>query len=294
MDDFQIMTSLNSKHLDADCVPLDQMINQLAVGAPGELPLSVLVVKALSPIGNPFTNKQTKTADGVFTAPKSGVYFISLIGNGGPGGASGRGVGTGFSVSYRSCPGQGGYGGYGYFLFRSPVYLLAGQAVAYTVSGTTAFGVLTVANGGPGGDGRDGQWSNSSTILPGGTGGTGGTGGIPGDGGVGGYGSEHRSGSGTGGTGGTIGGVYAISLFKVEYSSPTVVSSGTQYGGQGGKVTAVYSVPSVFLGSNGIGGLIAGKGGAGGAISFYSYEPATPDTVPGFAGSKGAVIIEWD
>jgi hypothetical protein len=227
--------------------PLDQLITS------GSAP----VLNVVTPTAPVLANSQVFTASGTFTAPKTGVFYVTLIGRGGNGGAGGNYAQNG---GYYNFGGYGGAGGSGYVKFRVPVAMTAGQQTVATIGTNTTFGSMTVANGT---NGSSGQSAYSSS---GGRGGDGGKGAIPGDGGY--IGNGH---------GDTPDGAPGAAGTSSAQPFPFILSP------DGRQVLSVFGLPDL-LAANIFNG---GGGGNGGQNPDYPGGAGSP-------GKPGAVIIEWD
>jgi hypothetical protein len=241
------------------------------IGTPNMKPLDQLITSGSAPVLNivtptaPFlANSQVFTASGTFTAPKDGIFYVTLIGHGGAGGAGGNYANN--NAGNYNHGGDGGKGGSGYIKLRVPVAMTAGQQTAATIGANTTFGSITVANG-TNGNGGQGAGSNQ-----GGRGGDGGRGAVPGDGGTGGYtspvGGEARPDGANG--------VVSPLLFP---PLPYILSSDAR------QVLGVFGVPEIVA-------TYLNNGGSGGRGGDYPDDYGAPK--PGSAGGNGAIIIEWD
>jgi hypothetical protein len=251
---------VNSTIGTAEMKPLDQLI------ASGSAP----ILNVVTPTAPFLANSQVFTTSGTFTAPKTGVFYVTLLGHGGAGGAGGNFYSYGVGQGQGNHGGYGGNGGSGYVKLRVPVAMTAGQQTAATIGANTTFGSMTVANG------TAGYTGGGAYSAQGGNGGTGGRGAVPGDGGYGG------SGGILGGTRDPSGAPGAAGLSPAQ-PFPFIVSS------DGRDVTSVFGLPDllatyIFNGGSG------GQGGTGTVIGDDDYYAPKP----GSAGKNGVVIIEWD
>jgi hypothetical protein len=238
---------VNSTIGTANMKPLDQLITS------GSAP----VLSVVTPTAPSLANSQVFAASGTFTAPKTGMFYVTLVGRGGDGGDGGN---YAQYYPYYNSGGTGGNGGGGFIKFRAPVAMTAGQQTAATIGASTTFGGMTVANGTKGGNG------GNASSYSGGAGGYGGGGAVPGSGGYGG------SGHGDNPDGGN--GVVSASLFPpFQY----ILSSDAQ------RVVSVFGVPEIVT------PYITNGGYGGGGAYNPDYTPGT-----GSPGKPGVVIIEWN
>ncbi|MDQ0202466.1 glycine-rich domain-containing protein [Pectinatus haikarae] len=190
-----------------------------------------------------------------FTAPKSALYKVLVVGAGGGGGSC--------TSAVNSAGGGGGAGGYA----KKNIYLSKGATVTVTV-GAGGSGAIN-SDGGNGGTSSFGTYCSA-------TGGTGGIHAISGS-------PFGTGGSGGVGTNGDINGIGGIGDAPQLLAPSSTSTGGT--GGNGGNSILSYTA----LSNNGTGTIgTLGAGGGGGdctGITVASYA--------GGAGGTGVVIIEW-
>ena len=237
-----------------------------------QIATTAFVQGAMANSGSGFTTRQVITSSGTWTAPKTTVYKITVIGGGGgggkgggagnnTGGSGGDGGGTTSFGAYGSATGGGGGGGGGIYGggggggcgLKTEQYasLTANQVISVTI-GAGGAGASVVNTASPNG-------LNGSGTLPG----------------LGGY----NGGGGAGGPGASNGGS---------------LSSGRS-GGSGG--TGAYSAWGYGSGGGGGGGAYAtGASATGGqAGSSFSVAGVVGEAAGGNGGrgAPGAVIIEF-